>query len=167
MNSLYHFHAFLFPSYFTVTYFANFFFHQVVTFLQNLFIISFDIHNLWFSNEWTYFFLLCWVFTVARTLSSCGEQGLRCGVGDSACNGFSFSCRYTGLKRCDSRALEHGHELWCMDFSCSMWSLPRPGIEPVSPASAGGFLPIVPPGKSKIYFFRGADMDLIFFCKNH
>ena len=29
-----------------------------------------------------------------------------------------------------------------------MWELPRPGIEPVSPALAGGFLTTAPPGKS-------------------
>ena len=30
-----------------------------------------------------------------------------------------------------------------------MWDLPGPGLEPVSPALAGGFLTTVPPGKSK------------------
>ena len=30
-----------------------------------------------------------------------------------------------------------------------MWDLPRPGIEPGSPALAGGFLSTVPPGKSE------------------
>jgi len=30
-----------------------------------------------------------------------------------------------------------------------MWNLSRPGIEPISPASAVGFLSIAPPGKSK------------------
>ena len=34
-----------------------------------------------------------------------------------------------------------------------MWDLPRPGIEPVSPASAGGFFPTEPPGKPEICFF--------------
>ena len=28
-----------------------------------------------------------------------------------------------------------------------MWDLPRPGLEPVSPALAGGFLTTAPPGK--------------------
>ena len=31
-----------------------------------------------------------------------------------------------------------------------MWDLPGPGLEPVSPALAGGFLTTVPPGKSKV-----------------
>ena len=31
----------------------------------------------------------------------------------------------------------------------SMWDLPRPGLEPVSPASAGRLSTIAPPGKPK------------------
>ena len=31
---------------------------------------------------------------------------------------------------------------------CGMWDLPPPGIEPVSPELAGGFLTTAPPGKS-------------------
>ena len=43
-----------------------------------------------------------------------------------------------GLSSCGARALLlHG-----------MWDLPRPGLEPVSPALAGGFLTTVPLGKS-------------------
>ena len=38
-----------------------------------------------------------------------------------------------------------------------MWDLPRPGLKPVSPALAGGFLTIAPPGKPCILFF-------FFFC---
>ena len=30
-----------------------------------------------------------------------------------------------------------------------MWYLPGPGLEPVSPALAGGFLTTAPPGKSQ------------------
>ena len=32
----------------------------------------------------------------------------------------------------------------------SMWDLPKPGLEPMSPALAGGFLTTVPPGKSQL-----------------
>ena len=57
--------------------------------------------------------------------------------------------RCTGFSSCGTRALEHRLS------SCGaraqllrgMWDLPRPGIEPVSPALAGGFLTIAPPGK--------------------
>ena len=32
-----------------------------------------------------------------------------------------------------------------------MWDLPRPGLEPVSPALAGGFLTTAPPGKPSLF----------------
>ena len=32
-----------------------------------------------------------------------------------------------------------------------MWDLPGPGLEPMSPALAGGFLTTVPPGKPTIF----------------
>ena len=35
-----------------------------------------------------------------------------------------------------------------------MWDLPGPGLEPVSPALAGGFLTTMPPGKSQTRFFK-------------
>ena len=38
-----------------------------------------------------------------------------------------------------------------------MWDLPGPGLEPVSPALAGGFLTTVPPGKS-----LGVLLELLF-----
>ena len=34
-----------------------------------------------------------------------------------------------------------------------LWDLPRPGFEPVSPASAGGFSTTAPPGKPKFIFY--------------
>ena len=34
-----------------------------------------------------------------------------------------------------------------------MWDLPRPGLEPVSPALAGGFLTTVPAGKPSLWYF--------------
>ena len=43
------------------------------------------------------------------------------------------------------------HGLCC---SMAMWDLPGPGLKPVSPALAGGFLTTVPPGKSHKYFLK-------------
>ena len=34
-----------------------------------------------------------------------------------------------------------------------MWDLPRPGLEPVSPALAGGLSTTAPPGKPSVCFF--------------
>ena len=33
-----------------------------------------------------------------------------------------------------------------------MWDLPGPGLEPVSPALAGGFLTTAPPGKPGVFY---------------
>ena len=59
-------------------------------------------------------------------------------------------------------------------LSCSaeMWDLPGPGIEPVSPALAGGFLTTAPPGKPLHYYFLTAlplflySLNLISNCLN-
>ena len=69
------------------------------------------------------------------------EATLRCSARASHCSGFSCG-RARALERmlssCGTRAyLPRG-----------MWDLPGPGIEPVSPALAGGFLTTGPPGKS-------------------
>ena len=45
-----------------------------------------------------------------------------------------------GTSNCDSQA----------QLPCNMWNLPGPGIEPVYPALAGGFLTTGPPVKSRI-----------------
>ena len=83
-----------------------------------------------------------------------GARASHCG-GFSCCRAWALSARASvvvehGLSSCGSWALEHRLS------SCgsraqllrSMWDRPGPGIEPVSPALAGRFLTIVPPGKS-------------------
>ena len=55
-----------------------------------------------------------------------------------------------GLSSCGSGALERRFSscgAWAL-LLYGMWDLPRPGLEPVSPALAGGFLTAAPPGKS-------------------
>ena len=45
-----------------------------------------------------------------------------------------------------------------------MWDLPRPGLEPVSPALAGGFLTTAPPGKpSGLILICGCPVSFIGF----
>ena len=87
---------------------------------------------------------------------------LRCGARASHCGGFSCCGAWAlgprasvvaarGLSSCDSWALE------CSLSSCGaralllcgMWDLPGPGLEPVSPALAGGFPTTAPPGKPR------------------
>ena len=55
-----------------------------------------------------------------------------------------------GLSSCGSRALKHrlsscSTRAWLLR---GVWDLPGPGLEPMSPALAGGFLTTEPPGKS-------------------
>ena len=72
-------------------------------------------------------------------LRSTGALGARASV--VVVHGLS-SCGLWGLER---RLSSCG--TWA-SLLHDMWDLPGPGIEPVSPALAGGFLTTVPPGKS-------------------
>ena len=74
---------------------------------------------------------------------------LRCGAWASHCGGSSCCGAQApgvwasvvvarGLSSCGAQT----------QLLCGMWDLPRPGLEPVSPALAGGFLTTAPPGKS-------------------
>ena len=61
-----------------------------------------------------------------------------------------------GLSSCVSWAVEHrlsncGTQAQLLH---GMWDLPRSGIEPVSPALAGGFFTTEPPGKPSHFFLR-------------
>ena len=69
-----------------------------------------------------------------------------------------------GLSSCGSQALERrlsGCGTWAW-LLCGMWDLPGPGLEPVSPALAGGFLTTAPPGKPPLEGFKQRN-DLIRF----
>ena len=69
------------------------------------------------------YFWLCSAFVAVLRLSLvAGQRLLHCSLQASHCGG--FSCRRAHRKH----------------VGCSMWDLPRPGVEPVSPALAGGFL---------------------------
>ena len=61
-----------------------------------------------------------------------------------------------GLSSCGSRALEQRLSscgTWA-SLPRGMWDLPRPGLEPMSPALAGRFLTTVPPGESLTHFLN-------------
>ena len=66
---------------------------------------------------------------------------LRCRAQASHCHGFSC-CGAQALRR---RFSSCGTQAQLLH---STWNLPRPGIKPMSPALASGFLPNGPPGKS-------------------
>ena len=67
--------------------------------------------------------------------SSCALQAsVVVALGLSSCGSWALKCR---LSSSGTRA----------SLFCGMWDLPGPGLEPVSPALAGGFLTAAPPGK--------------------
>ena len=71
---------------------------------------------------------------------------LRCDAQASHCGGFSCcGSRALGVQALEHRLSSCGARA---QLFCGMWDLPRPGLKPVSPALAGGFLTTVPPGKS-------------------
>ena len=118
------------------------------------------------------YFWLRWVFVAACGLSLVAASG---GYSSLRCAGFSLRwllfLRSTGSRHTGSVAVAHGlgsyssralaHRL----SSCGtrayllrgMWDLPGPGLEPMCPALAGGYLTTAPPGKS-----QGQDFKILF-----
>ena len=60
-----------------------------------------------------------------------------------------------GFSNCGSRVLERrlGSCGARVELPCGSWDLPRPGIEPMSPALAGGFLTLGLPRMPKNFVF--------------
>ena len=92
-------------------------------------------------------FWLCWVFIAVGGFSLVAASG---GYSSLWCVGFSLGwllllwskgSRCAGFSSCGA---------WAQLFH-SMWDLPRPGLEPMSPALAGGFLTTAPPGKPRYF----------------
>ena len=107
------------------------------------------------DHQFFFFFLLA-----VLGLPCCVGATLRCGARASHCGGFSCCIAWalgTGasvvvarrLSSCGSWALER--RLSSCGARASLlrgtWDLPGPGMEPVSPVLAGGFLTTAPPGK--------------------
>ena len=78
----------------------------------------------------------------ARAFSSCGERGplLIAVRGPLTVAGHRLQTRR--LSSCGARA----------QLLRGMWDLPRPGLEPASPALAGRFSTTAPPGKPPYLF---------------
>ena len=102
---------------------------------------------MYFFNIFIYLFIiyfwLRWVFISVRGLSLVVASG---GHSSSLCAGLSLSrpllLRSTGSKRAGSVVVAHGPSC-----SAACRDLPRPGLEPVSPALAGRLSTTAPPGK--------------------
>ena len=82
----------------------------------------------------------------ARAFSSCGKRGplfiaVRGPLTIAASHVAEHRLQAHRLSNCGSRA----------QLLCGMWDLPRPGLEPVSPALAGRFSTTAPPGKGSLF----------------
>ena len=89
----------------------------------------------------------------ARAFSSCGKRGplfiaVRGPLTVAASLVAEHRLQMHRLSSCGSRA----------QLLRGMWDLPRPGLEPVSPALAGRFSTTAPPGKPQILFLRGSEI---------
>ena len=100
-------------------------------------------------------FLLHWVFVAACGLFLVVVSG---GYSSLRCAGFSLKwfllLQSTGSRHAGSVVVAHGLSScgsWALLLH-GMWDLPRPGLEPMSPALAGGFLTTAPPGKPSFWF---------------
>ena len=85
----------------------------------------------------------------ARAFSSCGKRGplfiaVRGPLTIAASPVEEHKLQTRRLSSCGSRA----------QLLCGMRGLPRPGLEPVSPALAGRFSTTAPPGKPKTLFLK-------------
>ena len=128
-------------------------FHKMNQTLSTKFSLIFHIQkHLYFFFELINFILFLAALGLrccARAFSSYGERGLLFVVVRRLLIAVVFFLQSTGSRRagfssCGSRP----------QLLCSMWDLPGPGLKPVSPALAGGFLPTAPPGKSKVFLFH-------------
>ena len=107
--------------------------------------------GLFFKNFYLFiyfYFWLCWVFISVRGLSLVAASrgplfiAVRGPLTVAASLVAEHRLQTHRLSSCGSRA----------QMLRGMWDLPRPGLEPVSPALAGGFLTTAPPGKPPIWF---------------
>ena len=91
-----------------------------------------------FFNFWLY-----WVFVSVRGLSLAVASG---GHSSSRCAGlFTIAASLVAEHRLQTRRLSSCGS-WAQSLR-GLWDPPRPGLEPVSPALAGGLSTTAPPGK--------------------
>ena len=89
----------------------------------------------------------------ARALSSCGKRGplfiaVHRPLTIAASLVVEHRLQTRRLSSCGSRA----------QLLCGLWDLPRPGLEPVSPAPAGRLSTTAPPGKPPIFKIKYSSM---------
>ena len=88
----------------------------------------------------------------ARAFSSCGEWGP---LFITVCWPLTVAASLVAKHRLQTRRLSSCGSR--AQLLCSMWDLPRPRLEPVSPALAGRFSTTAPPGKPLIFLIVSFD----------
>ena len=88
----------------------------------------------------------------ARAFSSCGERGPLFIAVHRPLTVVASRC---GARLQTRRLSSCGARVWLLR---GMWDLPRPGLEPVSPASAGRLSTTVPPGKPQKCLYNQFDL---------
>ena len=123
--------------------------HRVLLLNLNSCIIHFPAPPPFFFKKFTFFYLFIYLFMTmlgfrfcARAFSGCGKWGplfiaVRGPLTIAASPVAKHRLQTRRLSNCGSRAQPLR----------GMWDLPRPGLEPVSPALAGRFSTTGPPGK--------------------
>ena len=109
-------------------------------------------HQLFFFFNFIYLFIYLFMAALglrfcARAFSSCGKQGP---LFIAVCGPLTVAASLVAEHRLQTRRPSN-----CGSRAQSlrgMWDLPRPGLEPVSPALAGRFSTTAPPGKPQNAF---------------
>ena len=114
------------------------FFNAILVCLHSFYVCMYVCMYVW----------LCWVFVSVRGLSLVAASG---GHSSSLCAGLSLSRPLVAEHRLQTRRLSSCGSR--AELLRGMWDLPRPGLEPASPALAGRFSTTAPPGKPLIQYF--------------
>ena len=85
----------------------------------------------------------------ARAFSSCGKRGP---LFIAACGPLTIAASLVAEHRLQTRRLSNCGSR--AQLFRGMWDLPRPGLEPVSPALAGRLSTTAPPGKPNSLFLK-------------
>ena len=109
-----------------------------------------------------YLFWLCWVFVSVRGLPLVAASG---GHSSSRCTALSLLRPLVAEHRLQTHRLSN-----CGSRAQPLrgtWDLPRPGLEPVSPALAGRLSTTAPPGKPVNAFLMVISMQCCTNCIAH
>ena len=134
------------------------------SFLKCVFIVVFFFIYLFFYFFYFFIFGCAGSSVRARALSSCGKWGplliaVRGPLFIAVRGPFIAAPPAAGHRPQTRRLSSHGSRAQPLR---GMWDLPRPGLEPVSPAPAGRFSTTAPPGKPLIYFYFELDFKIFY-----